>query len=345
MERRDFSKFIGKGAIMSAISPFLAIPSAMPKPLIKPKALKKGDTIGLITPAGPVSADRIEKATTNMEAMGYHVKHSKAIEARYGHLAGMDQERLADLHRQFADPQIDAVWAIRGGYGCTRLLPYIDYALIRKNPKILVGYSDITALHNAIHQKTGLITFHGPVGASTMTDYNLMHLNAVLSAGESPHRIYECAENVAKEDPVFSIEVFREGIATGVLAGGNLCLLSSMVGTPFQVDLKGKLVFMEDVGEKPYRIDRMLTQLLQSSNLHLAKGIILGIFEDCQPKDEQYSLSLRDTLHERLSGLGIPVMYGVSFGHIQNMCTLPVGIQARMDTAAKTITLLEKAVS
>ena len=345
MERRDFSKYIGKGAIMSAMSPFLAIPTVMTKPLIKPRALKKGDTIGFITPAGPVSAERIEKATKSMEAMGFNVKHSKAIEARYGHLAGMDQERLADIHRQFADPQVDAVWAIRGGYGCTRLLPYIDYALIRKNPKILMGYSDITALHNAIHQKTGLVTFHGPVGATTMTDYNVMHLEAVLRNGLSPHRIYASDENIAKNDPVYAIEVFREGIATGVLAGGNLCLLASMVGTPFQVDLRGKLVFIEDVGEKPYKIDRMLTQLLQSSNLHLAKGIILGIFEDCQPKDEQYSLSLRDTLIERLGGLGIPVMYGVSFGHILNMCTLPIGIQARLDTAKQTVTLLEKAVS
>jgi muramoyltetrapeptide carboxypeptidase len=345
MERRDFSKYIGKGAIMSAISPFFSTTSVMQKPLIKPKALKKGDTIGLITPAGPVSADRIEKATKNMEAMGFFVKHSNAIEARYGHLAGMDQERLADIHRQFSDPQVNAVWAIRGGYGCTRLLPYIDYALIRKNPKVLLGYSDVTALHNAIHQKTGLVTFHGPVGATTMTDYNLMHLEAVVRNGLSPHRIHASEENIAKKDPVFSIEVFREGVATGILAGGNLCLLASMVGTPFQVDLRGKLVFIEDVGEKPYRIDRMLTQLLQSSNLHLAKGIILGIFEDCQPKDEQYSLSLRDTLIERLAGLGIPVIYGISFGHISNMCTLPIGIQARLDTAKQTVTLLEKAVS
>ena len=172
-----------------------------------------------------------------------------------------------------------------------------------------------------------------------------MHLEAVVSNGLSPHRIYPCEANVAKQDPVFSVEVFKAGVATGALVGGNLSLLSSMVGTPFQVDYKGKLLFIEDVGEKPYRIDRMLTQLMQSSNLHQAQGIVLGIFDDCQPKDEQYSLSLRDTLHERLSGLGIPVIYGVSFGHIQNMCTLPIGVQARLDTDKQTVTLLERGIS
>ena len=345
MDRRDFTKHISKGLLATTITPLISATAPMSKPLIKPKALKKGDTIGLICPAGPVSDERIEKAVTNIEKLGYKVKYSEAIKGRYGYLAGMDQERLADLHRQFSDPQVNGVWAIRGGYGCARLLPYIDYALIRKNPKVLLGYSDITALHNAIHQKTGLVTFHGPVGASTMTDYNVMHLEAVVSNGLSPHRIYPCEANVAKQDPVFSVEIFKAGVATGALVGGNLSLLSSMVGTPFQVDYKGKLLFIEDVGEKPYRIDRMLTQLMQSSNLHQAQGIVLGIFDDCQPKDEQYSLSLRDTLHERLSGLGIPVIYGVSFGHIQNMCTLPIGVQARLDTDKQTVTLLEKGVS
>jgi muramoyltetrapeptide carboxypeptidase len=347
MRRRTFGKILGSLTATNAlIMPSLAINHniTMAKATIKPARLKKGDLIQLVTPASPCSEEKIEKAITNIEGMGFKVKYSEAIRLRYGHLAGTDAQRLADFHNAFADKQVKAVWCVRGGYGCTRILPHLNYALIKANPKVLIGYSDITALLNAIYQRTGLVGFHGPVGATPFTEYNVEHINSVLIDAVSPHKIGLSQKNLEKEDSSYQPYIIRGGRAVGQLVGGNLCLLATMAGTPFQVDFKNRLVFLEDVGEKPYRIDRMITQLLQSSNLHLAKGIILGIFEDCQPKNEEFSLSLIDTLKERLGSLNIPVLYGFSFGHIQNMCIFPVGIEASLDADKMEVYLREKSV-
>lgn len=346
MKRRAFTKIFGATATASAF-PFnfaFAKNSELMKQNIKPNRLKKGDLIQLVTPASPCSEEKIQKAISNLEGQGFRVKYSDAIRLRNGHLAGTDAERLADFHSAFRNKEVKAVWCVRGGYGCTRILPQLDYKLIRQNPKILIGYSDVTALLNAIYQRTGLVGFHGPVGATPFTEYNIQHLNATLLQAKSPQIITLSQKNLEKEDPSYQPAIIMGGKAIGSLVGGNLCLLASMAGTPFQVDFKGKLVFMEDVGEKPYRIDRMLTQLLQSSNLHLAKGIILGVFEDCLPKNEEFSMTLLETLKDRLANLNIPVLYGFSFGHIQNMCTFPIGIQAQLNVEKMEVTLLESGV-
>jgi muramoyltetrapeptide carboxypeptidase len=344
MKRRNFSKIIGTTTLSIPFSFAFSsnVPNSM-KQLIKPKPLKKGDLIQLVTPASPCSEEKINKAIQNLENQGFKVKYSDAIRLRNGHLAGTDAERLKDFHSAFSNKEVKAVWCVRGGYGCARLLPNIDYRLIRQNPKILIGYSDVTALLNAIYLRTGLVGFHGPVGATPFTEFNVQHLNATLMEGKVPQLISLAQKNLEKEDSAYQPVTIQKGKAKGKLIGGNLCILASMAGTAFQVNFKDHLVFLEDVGEKPYRIDRMLTQLLQSSNLHLAKGIVLGIFEDCQPKNEEFSLSLIDTLKERLGNLNIPVLYGFSFGHIQNMCTFPMGIEAELDAGAQTVTLLEKA--
>ncbi|MEY4903384.1 MAG: hypothetical protein RLZZ292_1199 [Bacteroidota bacterium] len=312
--------------------------------LIKPRRLKIGDTIGLIVPASPVSEEKIQKTIANLEGAGFKLKFGSHIRANNGHLAGTDQERLDDLHAMFADKSVDAVWCIRGGYGCTRLLPNVDFKLIKANPKIFIGYSDVTALHQAIHQATGLVTFHGPVGASNFTEYTKGNALMTLMEGKASQVIVPCTENQQKEDVAYRVQILREGVATGKLVGGNLSLIAALIGTKYQMDFKNKVVFIEDVGERPYSIDRMLTHLLQSSNLHEAAGIALGIFEDCQPKNEQYSMSLLDTLKDKLMALNIPLIYGLSFGHISNQFTLPVGIEARLDVGAKTLTFLESAV-
>jgi muramoyltetrapeptide carboxypeptidase len=189
-----------------------------------------------------------------------------------------------------------------------------------------------------------LIGFHGPVGATPPSDYNQGNLERILMHPEHPVLIGMSEQNLLLSDEAYRPFVINGGIAEGELSGGNLCLLAAMAGTHFQVDFKDKLVFLEEVGEKPYRIDRMITQLLQSSNLHLAKGIVLGIFEDCQPKNEDFSLSLKDTLLHLFKPLGIPVLYGFSFGHIQHMCTFPIGIKARLNADKMEVTLLEAAV-
>ena len=312
---------------------------------IKPKRLKEGDTVAMIAPSSSVPEHVLKRAIENIQKLGFKVQLSENILAERGYLAGTEKQRLDDLHKAFSDPNIKAVWCVRGGYGATRYLPEIDYKLIKNNPKVFIGYSDITALHLAIHEKTGLVTFHGPVGTSDITDYNTQHLKNILMNPTPQYTMELSEENKKIESNLYKSEVINPGKAKGKLIGGNLSLLSAMAGTPFfWKDLKGKLLFMEDIEERPYRVDRMLTQLLQSTDMTKAAGIILGIFEGCNPKPDERSLTLMDCLKDRLAPLNIPIMYGYSFGHIKNQCTLPVGIEAEMDTEKGTITLLENAV-
>ena len=314
------------------------------KKLIKPKRLVKGDTVAVIAPSSGVEAAGFDKALQNLADLGFKTKVGKSARNIKGFLAGTDQERLDDLHQAFADKEVNAIWCVRGGYGAMRFLPDLDLNLIKKNPKILVGYSDITALHLAIHQNTGLVTFHGPVAASTYSDYAKKHVVDVLMNPSAPYKIELSPDNIAKESNLFKTETITKGKARGKLIGGNLSLLTAMAGTPFGLrDTKGKILFTEDVGEQPYRIDRMFTQLRQSIDLRQLAGIALGVFEDCNPKDTN-SQSLMDVLKDRLGDLGIPVIYGLSFGHIRDQFTLPVGIEAELDTENATMTFLESGV-
>ena len=306
---------------------------------IRPQLLAKGQTVGLITPGSYISDDGLETAVSNLENLGLNVKMGSHIRAERGFTAGTDAERLADLHSMFGDPQVDAIWCARGGYGCSRLLPYIDYSLIRKNPKALIGYSDITALHNAIFQKTGLISFHGPVGSSEQTEYTMAQLEAVLFEGRMPYQIPLSSDNQAREESAYETRTITPGLAQGTLIGGNLTLLAAMAGTGYLPSVRNKIVFLEDIGEKPYRIDRMLTTLRQAWPLQQAAGLALGIFADCEPDEDDRSLSLADTLDDRLSDLGIPVVYGLSFGHIADQCTIPVGVSATLNATEQWLRL------
>jgi len=248
------------------------------------------------------------------------------------------------LHFMFENPKIDGIWCIRGGYGCGRLLPEIDYSLIRKNPKPLIGYSDVTALLQAIYCETGLIGFHGPVAVSDFTDYTIEQFKSILMEPKAPLQLKNAPENDKTEGSAFQTKIINSGKAKGQIAGGNLSLLASLAGTKYQLDAKNKIVFLEDIGERPYRIDRMFTQLLQACKLGEAAGIALGIFDDCEAKQGSDSLTLMETFEDRLGNLGIPVIYGLSFGHIDNQFTFPIGVEAELDTDNQTITLLESAV-
>ncbi len=346
MRRRELLK-------SAAILPFLGSfvfgkgneKSQKNKKLIKPKHIQQGDTVGVIAPSSGLSAEDFEKALQNLSSLGFKTKVGKYARAKNGFLAGTDKERLEDLHWAFSDAEVKAVWCVRGGYGASRILPFIDYNLIRKNPKISIGYSDITAPHVAIFQNTGLVTFHGPVGTSNPSDYTKMHVLNALTNPTANYKIELSEFNKTKESNLFKTETIVKGKASGELIGGNLSLLSAMAGTPFAMkNLKGKILFIEDVGEQPYRIDRMLTQLLQSADLKSLAGIALGVFEDCNPKDAT-TQSLIEVLKDRLGNLGIPVIYGLSFGHIRDQFTLPLGIKAELDTENATVTLLETCVS
>ena len=316
------------------------------KKIIKPKRLKKGDTIGLITPGSYIDDEGLEKAVKNIEGLGFKIKLAKNIRAERGFNAGTDAQRLADLHSMFSDRQVSGIWCARGGYGCGRLLPHINYRIIKKNPKVIIGFSDITALLQAIYKETGLVGFHGPVGSSDFTDYTKEYLLKVLIEPTDQLSISLSKENqvLAKEEKVYATKVIRGGMAVGKLVGGNLSLLAPLAGTKYQPDIKGKLLFIEEIGEVPYRIDRMLTQLRQSYPLKEAAGIILGVFRGCEMKKGSRSLSLMETLEDRLGDLKIPVFYGTAIGHIKNNMTLPIGINARFNADRGELTLLERGV-
>jgi muramoyltetrapeptide carboxypeptidase len=316
-------------------------------PLIKPPRLRRGDVVGLIAPGGYTSDAAIDKAVQHIESLGFRVKLGTYLRDVWGNYGGTVAARIADLHAMFRDPEVKAIWAIRGGSGCISLLRHLDYRLIRTHPKILLGYSDITALHLAIHRHAGLVTFHGPVASSTPSDYATEHLLAVLMEPRGSYTIPMSAENDrrALEEPWYATRTVHEGVATGPLIGGNLSLVSALAGTPYAADFTGSLLFIEEVNEEPYRIDRWMTQLDLAVGFDKAAAIMIGICENCGPQGDGPSLTLDETFDVHLQPLRVPAVTGYSFGHIRNQFTIPVGVWGRLDTEARTLTLLEAGVS
>ncbi|MES2163291.1 MAG: LD-carboxypeptidase [Pseudomonadota bacterium] len=306
--------------------------------LLKPRRLQPGDLVGLIAPGGHTSDAALAQAVANIESLGLRVRLGDNIHYVYGNYAGTVEQRLADLHAMFADPDIKAVWAVRGGSGCISLLEHIDYRLIRAHPKVLIGYSDITCLHLALLKKAGLVTFHGPVATSTFSDYSAQQMRNVLMAPQANYTIAMSADNPPPR-------TVHGGVATGRLIGGNLSLVSALAGTPYAADFRGAILYLEEVNEEPYRIDRMMTQLQLSQGYRHAAAVVLGIFENCEGVDGESALSLEDTVDQHLLPLTRPAVAGYSFGHIRHQFTLPVGLRARLDTEQQTLTLLEPAVS
>jgi muramoyltetrapeptide carboxypeptidase len=316
-------------------------------PLIKPPRLRRGDVVGLVAPGGYTTDAAIEQAVRRIEALGLRVKQGAWLREVWGNYGGTVAARIADLHAMFRDPEVRAIWAIRGGSGCISLLRHLDYRLIRSHPKILLGYSDITALHLAIHRHAGLVTFHGPVASSTPSDYSTEHLLAVLMEPRDSYTIPTSLDNDrrALDEPWYATRTVHGGVAEGPLIGGNLSLVSALAGTPYAADFTGSLLFIEEVNEEPYRIDRWLTQLDLATGLDKAAGVMIGICENCGPQGDGPSLTLDETLDVHLRPLRVPAVTGYSFGHIRHQFTLPVGVRARLDTEARTVTLLEPGVS
>jgi muramoyltetrapeptide carboxypeptidase len=299
--------------------------------------------------AAPNEPERIRFAIDTVESLGFKVKPGAHLYDRDGYLAGADAARAADLNAMFADDGIDAIWCVRGGYGASRILPALDYALMRQKPKALIGYSDITALHMAIHRHAGLVTFHGPVAFRAFTPYSLGELKRVLWTGETPVRLggpppFERTEG--RVDWENRVATLVPGKARGRLLGGNLCLMSHLCGTPYFPDLRGAILFLEDVEEAYYRIDRMLTQLWLSGALAGVAGVAFGKFTDCDPSAFfLQNRPLEDILAERCRALGVPAVSGIMVGHVEDQTTLPVGCLAELDADAGTLTLLEPGVS
>ena len=318
--------------------------------LIRPRRLAPGQTIGIVAPSSaPNEPERIRFAIETVESLGFKVQPGPHLYDREGYLAGADAARADDLNAMFADDSVDAIWCVRGGYGASRILPALDYSLMRRRPKALIGYSDITALHMAIHRHAGLVTFHGPVAFRAFTPYTRGELKRVLWSADTPVHLggpppFERSEGRVDWDN--RVTTLQPGKARGHLLGGNLCLMSHLVGTPYLPDLRGAILFLEDVEEAYYRIDRMLTQLWLSGALAGVAGMAFGKFTGCEPSAFfLQNRSLEDILAERFRALGIPAVSGLMIGHIEDQTTLPVGCLAELDADAGTLTLLEPGVS
>ncbi|HOY12640.1 MAG TPA: LD-carboxypeptidase [Saprospiraceae bacterium] len=334
MDRRDFNKYL-----------LHTIPAAYLYPMSSKQKLdskvstflKPGDTVGLIAPSGPLKDDRFQKAFKTMESFGFLVKHTDHIYKKYGYLAGTDEERLSDIHTMYRDKSVKAIWCLRGGYGTARLLYDLDYKLIKANPKPLIGYSDITALLLAINQKTGQQGFHANIAASDYTDFTFNHTRDMLM-GNQKHFIFE-ADSEEEKGVLYEPYTITPGMVDGPLIGGNLTLLASMVGTKFNPKYKNKIVFIEDVGEKPYRIDRMLVQMMQGTDLQQAAGIVFGHFIDCNGEDEAFTFTLRETLTKLIAPLKIPAYYGAPFGHRKNIAPIPIGATGTINAEKMQLTI------
>ncbi|WP_132984979.1 S66 peptidase family protein [Luteimonas terricola] len=341
MDRR---RFIGSAAAAALLLPFARGRSAMAArgvPLL-PAPLNPGDTVALVSPSSPVDDSfNLQLAQEVMEALGFKVKAGAHYADRRGHLAGSDAGRAGDINAAFADREVKAVICVRGGSGAARLLPLLDYDLIRANPKVLLGYSDITALHNAINAQTGLVTFHGPNGSGSWNSFNadqfrrlffereLMQYRNVADRGD---------ELVQRRNRTVTI---TGGTAQGELVGGNLAVLTALAGSPYLPDFSGKILFLEDVSEAPYRVDRMLSTLKLMGALDRIAGFIFGECTDCDPGAGYGSLGLGQILDDYIKPLGIPAYRGAMIGHIRQQFIVPVGGRVELDAAAGSFRLLQ----
>ncbi len=316
--------------------------------ITKPKRLSPGDTIGIAAPASPPGdPERIRYAIDLVASLGFKVKPGRHIFARDGYLAGRDGMRAADLENLFLDDSVDGIFCIRGGYGASRLLPLLDFDAICAHPKVLMGYSDITALLMGLHACCGLVTFHGQVANHEFSPYTLESFKKLLLnpqpelALAAPPSFESTPGRVEWEN---RLRVLSPGRVRGPLLGGNLTLVSHLIGTPYLPDLTGAILFLEDVGEATYSIDRMLTQLHLSGTLDKIAGLVFGKFTEIRASEYPQDRVLEEVLAEYATGLGIPALAGMMIGHIDDQAVIPIGCMAELDTDAKTLQLLESAV-
>jgi muramoyltetrapeptide carboxypeptidase len=312
----------------------------------RPSHLNFGDTIGVAAPASPPPDPKsIDRGVAVLEGLGFKVRIASHARRRCGFLAGSDRERAGDLMKFFLDRKVKAIICVRGGYGTGRLLSLLDYEAIRAHPKIFVGYSDVTALHCALRSRSRLVSFHGPMVGADFAE-----------PGQPEFTVRSFLRTVTQPTPPGSIcqgysgktvKIMRRGRAIGPLVGGNLSLLCASLGTPFQPPFRKNILCLEDTGEAPYRIDRMLTQLLQAGLLQQVAGIAIGIHRNCQDPNAaggEYRQTLEDVLRERLLPLKVPVVTGLPFGHVRCNATLPLGAQATLDADHGDLRITQAAV-
>ena len=302
------------------------------------KRLKKGDTIGIIAPASCTSYEKVLEAKKNIENMGYRVILGECTKKAWYSYAGTDEERAKEINDFFKNKEIDAIICMRGGYGCNRLVELVDFQIIKENPKIFIGYSDITTLHMAINEKTGLVTFHGPMAVSNfLNGYNeetYRHFMEVLSVPQEKRELKNFSKN---------LEIINGGKCQGKVVGGNLATLIATLGTEYDLDYNGKILFLEEIGEKTYKIDRFLNQLKKHGVLEKIEGVILGDFRNCPP-DSEKDMSLLEVFYDYFRDLRKPVVFNFESGHSEPMLTLPLGALCEIDGDNRKITILENVV-
>lgn len=307
--------------------------------MIFPKKLNKGDTIGIIAPSSPYKPKskeslkgELENIKKTVESFGYKVKMGKTCYLSYkGYLAGEDEVRAKDIELMFKDKEIDGILCLRGGYGTPRILDKINYDIIKDNPKVFIGYSDITALHIAFNQYCNLVTYHG-IMASTSPTWDKFTYNSFMDMIDMDEKLI--IENPANEE----LYTLFEGYVEGNIIGGNLSLIASTIGTDYEIDVKNKILFIEEVGENIYRLDRMLTQLELAGKFKDCKGIIFGDFEDCN-KEKEDDYELYDLLLDRVEKYKKPCLYNLQSGHCMPMISIPLGVLCKLDATNKKIIL------
>ena len=308
----------------------------------KARALRAGDRIGLIAPSGGLKApERAEAAVAMLESLGFRVKEGASCRASYGYLAGSDWLRASDLNAFFADPEVDGIVCITGGYGTSRILDLVDYQAVARNPKVFVGYSDITGLHLAFARECPFPTFHGPMGIS----------DALLKA--DPFSLEAWRRAITSTEPLGplvsppgspSLEALVGGVARGEIVGGNLSLVAALMGTPWEMDARGKIIFIEDVDEAPYRVDRMLAQLRLAGKFRDCAGVLVGDWNNCVAGEGKPSLDIRRVIEDQVAGAGKPTVIGFRAGHCLPTHTIPLGVEARLDAEALAVEILEPAL-
>ncbi len=307
--------------------------------IIKPPRLKAGDVIGICAPASaPDTEERIDRGIRYLERLGYRVEPGKHIYRKRGYLAGTDAERAADVNALFTNPKVKAIFTVRGGYGSHRILPLLRYEAIKRYPKILVGYSDITALQLALLSKTGLVSFSGPMVASDF---------AAGFRGNAEERFWQLLTSTKRPPPLkarVQTGVSATKSSIGRMVGGNLSLVSALVGTPYFPAFHDIILLLEEIAERPYRIDRQFQQMKLAGLFDRVSGIALGKFIDCGPDPGKPSLSLDQIFRETFRPLRVPVLTHLQYGHVANPQTIPLGISVRLNAKAKRVEFLESAV-
>lgn len=295
--------------------------------------LSKGDTVGVIAISSPPHIEQLKKGIPYLENMGLNVKLGKHIKDKHKYLAGTDEARLSDFHEMIKDSNVKAIFFACGGYGSGRILSKIDYELVKRNPKILWGFSDLTNLHTAIHQKTGLITFHGPMIASDLGDG--IHDEEVTLRGFQ--QLFSPIVREYTENNVSDLTVIAKGEGSGELVGGNLTALTSTLGTPYELDTKDKLLFIEGINEEPHQIDAKLLQLMYAGKLAECRGVVIGDFAKSEPKTDRPAFTLHEIFEHYLGDLGIPVVSGFKIGHCSPHYAIPLGVSARLTADIKRL--------